>query len=181
MRWHGFVPSLVFAAVAAAAYPVFALVMGPWLGSGLALSAYLLGVAVLYVAGIGPPGRRGHALFGAMLLALGVAALAGSPFEIAAGAALLIGVCRSGLLYRARPLRALVVEAGLLACGLGLARAVGAPTLLGCAMAIWGFGLVQSCFFLIAGREARGEPIEGIDPFELARDRALALLDEEPR
>ena len=67
MRWNGFARSLLFAAVAAGAFPVFALFANPILGRVSALSLYLIGIAVLYVAGLTPHRSRSigdHALTG---------------------------------------------------------------------------------------------------------------------
>jgi len=178
MRWNGFGRSLLFAALAAAAFPIFELVASPVLGRAAALSLYLLGVAALYAAGLAP--RPSRALTaGAIASALGgcVFLLAPGAATVAAGAALTIGVCRSGVLYRSRRARALLTETCLLAGGLGLSRFLAGPEPLEIALAIWGFFLVQSFFFLIGGVAERTAPPAALDPFELARARALALLE----
>ena len=178
MRWNGFARSLLFAAVAAGAFPIFALFANPVLGRASALSLYLLGIAVVYVAGLAP--RRSRAVVAAGLasaLGAGVFLLAPSVGTVAAGAALVVGVCRSGLLYRSRRARALVAETILLAGGLALARFLAGPDTLQMAFAIWGFLLVQSFFFLLGGITERAEATAGLDPFEVARARALALIE----
>lgn len=178
MRWNGFGRSLLFAALAAGAFPVFALFANPVLGRGWALSLYLLGIAVLYVAGLAP--RRSRAALAAVIAsALGAAVLllAPSVVAVAAGAALIVGVCRSGVLYRSRRARALLAETLLLAGGLALARFLAGPGTLQVAFAIWGFFLVQSFFFLLGGVAERTEAAAGLDPFEVARARALALME----
>ncbi len=180
MRWNGFARSLLFAAVAAGAFPVFALLANPILGRANVLSLYLLGIAVLYVVGLAP--RRSRAVVAAGIasaLGVGVLLLAPSLGTIAAGAALIVGVCRSGVLYRSRRARALLTETILLAGGLGLARFLAGPDTLQVAFAIWGFFLVQSFFFLLGGvaeRADSGGPA-GLDPFEVARARAVALME----
>ena len=63
MRWNGFARSLLFAAVAAGAFPIFALFANPVLGRASALSLYLLGIAAVYVAGLAP--RRSRAVVAA--------------------------------------------------------------------------------------------------------------------
>ena len=119
MLWNGFGRSLLFAALAAGAFPVFALLANPVLGRGTALSLYLLGIAVVYVAGLAPRRSRGLVAAGiASALGVGVLLLAPSIGTIAAGAALVVGVCRSGVLYRSRRARALGAETLLLAGGL---------------------------------------------------------------
>ena len=178
MRWNGFGRSLLFAALAAGAFPVFALFANPILGRASALSLYLLGIATLYVAGLAPRRSRGIVAAGiASALGAGVLLLAPSVGTIAAGAALIVGVSRSGVLYRSRRARALVAETCLLAGGLGLARFLAGPDTLQVAFAIWGFFLVQSFFFLLGGVAERSEQSAGLDPFEVARARALTLME----
>ena len=65
----------------------------------------------------------------------------------------------------------------LIAGGLGLARFLAGPDTLQMAFAIWGFFLVQSFFFLVGGIAERVETTAGLDPFEVARSRALALME----
>jgi hypothetical protein len=73
----------------------------------------------------------------------------------------------------------LVAETCLLAGGLGLARFLAGPDTLQVAFAIWGFFLVQSFFFLLGGVAERAERPSGLDPFEVARARAVALMEGE--
>ncbi len=178
MRWNGFAGSLLFAALVAGAFPVFALLANPILGRASTLSLYLLGIAVLYAAGLAPSRTRAVATAGiGSALAAGVLLLAPSLGTIAVGAALIVGVCRSGVLYRSRRARALVAETLLLAGGLGLARFLAGPDTLQVAFAIWGFFLVQSFFFLLGGVAERAVTPAGLDPFEVARARAVALME----
>jgi hypothetical protein len=178
MRCNGFARSLLFAAVAAGVFPIFALVADPVLGRASALSLYLVGIAVVYAAGLAP--RRSRTVVAAGIgsaLGAGVLLLAPSVGTVAAGAALIVGVCRSGVLYRSRRARALVLETCLLAGGLGLARFLAGPETAQVAFAIWGFFLVQSFFFLMGGIAERAEATAGLDSFEVARARALALME----
>jgi len=180
MRWNSFGRSLAFAALAGAAWPAFALAAAPLIGTHAALSLYLVASAAIYVAGLAP--RRVHGLGAAIVAAaLGAVfvAVARDPGVVALGAAIGVGVCRSGLLYRARGGRALAAEACLLGAGLLLARYLATPGVLGVALALWGFFLVQSGFFLIGGVSKRNGDVRGIDRFDSARRRALALLEEE--
>ena len=73
--------------------------------------------------------------------------------------------------------RALVIETCLLAGGLALARFLAGPDTAQVAFAIWGFFLVQSFFFLLGGVAERAESTAGLDSFEVARARALALME----
>jgi len=180
MKWNSFGRSLAFAALAGAAWPAFALATGPVIGTRAALSLYLVASAATYVAGLTP--HRVHAIGAAIVAALlgaVFAAVARDPAVVALGAAIGVGVCRSGLLYRARAGRALATETCLLGGGLLLARFLAALGFLGVALALWGFLLVQSGFFLIGGVGERAGDARGIDRFESARRRALALLEEE--
>jgi hypothetical protein len=109
---------------------------------------------------------------------VGVAVAAGSSHAAALGAAIALGLARSGLLYRSRGARGIAIEALLLGGGLVLARFLMATGVLGPALALWGFFLVQSAFFAIGGPQMREAAVVG-DRFESARRRALALLEEE--
>lgn len=77
-----------------------------------------------------------------------------------------------------RPLCGLAVEVALALLGLTLARAAGGPGLVGTALAIWAFGLVESAWFLGRRMKATSEP--AADPFEEALRGARAVLDGEP-
>lgn len=176
IRWNGFGRSIAFAAAAGAGLlvtqPLWAAIVGP----PAALRLYLVGAAVLYVAGLAA--RPGAALAAAALgtgLGVGVLALPlGVPGTAVAAAAIVAGI-RSGLLYRARPLRAWAAEAGLGVGGLGLAQLLSGGSLVSISLAVWGYFLVQSVFFLIGGVTAR-RPEGPIDPFDRARAQLLALL-----
>lgn len=76
---------------------------------------------------------------------------------------------------RRRPLRALAIEACLALLGLALARAVGGPGLVGGALSLWAFGLVESAWFLGGGRAGPRHPAP--DPFDEALRRAREVLD----
>jgi hypothetical protein len=89
----------------------------------------------------------------------------------------ILGVARSGFLYRAAPARAVALEVGLLVGGLVFARFLSATALFPTALAFWGFLLVQSLFFLVAGVRARPPGSRGADPFEEAYQRATVLLE----
>lgn len=180
MRWNSFGRSLAFAALAGAAWPAFALAAGSVVGTSAALSLYLVATAAFHAAGLTP--RRVHGI-GAGLAAGAIAAAFAlatrDPAVVALGAAIGIGVSRSGLLHRARAGRAIATEIALLGGGLLLARFLAAPGVLGIALALWGFFLVQSGFFLIGGIAERNGNPRNTDPFESAHRRALALLEHE--
>lgn len=175
--------SLVFAALAALASTPWIIATTPVSGRGLALSGYGLGLLVLYILAIAPnriQGIRVAALAaGLALIALVAGWLAASPFVVplVLGTAAL-GLLRSGFLYRSRPGRSLLVESGLLLGGWLFAIFLAHGTILSLALGIWGFFLVQSLFFAIEGSGPVGEE-SARDPFEVARERALALLGDE--
>lgn len=177
-RIDSFAGTLVFGALAAIAWPAWALGCAA-LGLGTGLGGYLVGVSAVYAAGLAATSARA---VGAALWALGfgavVVVLARDPADVAIGTALAIGICRSGLLHARRPARALLLETVVLGAGLAAARWLAAPGLLGVSLALWGFFLVQSLGFLVAGRVPRTDTPGGVDPFEYARGRALEILEE---
>jgi hypothetical protein len=179
MRWDGFGRSIAFAAVAAAVWPAFALAARPLVGAGGALALYLVGGAAVYVAGLAASRvRRLGAAIVAGAIATVFACVARDPGVVALGAAIGIGVARSGLLHRASAARAIAIEMVLLGGGLALARFLAGPSLLGVALAIWGFLLVQSAYFAIGGVRGRSAESAGPDRFERARRRAMEILEE---
>ncbi len=91
-------------------------------------------------------------------------------------APLALGIARSGWLYRRSAGRALVLELGLMLGGLGLAHMLAGATVLSWALAVWGFLMTQSLFFLVADLRDREFKTPG-DPFEQARTAALRLLE----
>jgi hypothetical protein len=177
-RHHPFVRALVFALAAAAAWLLLTPLFAPLAGARGAARALLLASVALHLAWIAPTRARA-------LAASGTAAVAGLvllalPQGLAATAlcgAALLGACRSGILYRQRPARAVVIEAALLGSGLVLARFLAGYDPASLALGAWGFWLCQSAFFLVGGVEARpDDPAQG-DPFEHARSRILTLLE----
>jgi hypothetical protein len=178
MRWNRFGPSLLFAAAAAAGWLVVAALVAPALGLARSLELFAVASGAVYLVGIAPT-RRGALAAGGVGSALGAIALwlPLGPATTAIAAATIVAVCRSALLYRARPLRGIALEVVLGVAGLALAGflAGGGATSLG--LAVWGYFLVQSGFFLAGGvsRRAFGEP--EVDPFDQARARLTALLE----
>jgi len=181
MRWNSFARTLGFAAVVAVGLPIASTLFGSTLAFSQLLAPYVVGVIALYAAGIAPTRTRGVTAAGlALLLGLLLLAVADGVTELAIGAALILSVVRSGLLYRSRPARAIVLEAGLLVGGLSLAKFLLIGGLGGVSLALWGYFLVQSLFFLIGGVALRPEASPRRDPFEHARTQLLSLLEEEP-
>ena len=111
-----------------------------------------------------------------LLAVVGMAALSGH--EAFLGATFVLASVRSGLLYRSRPARSLLIEGFLIGFGLLFGGFLGGPSPIGMALGLWGFMLIQSLFVVIGGLETRpGTESEG-DPFARARARATALMDE---
>jgi hypothetical protein len=174
-----FARSLAFAFLAALAWPAFAVAVDPLVGSGLAISLYLVVCSAAYVAALAR--RRLDAAIAAFVtgaIAAAFAAVAPGPSAVALGAALAIGVGRSGLLHRTRPARALAIEALLLGAGLGVARLVAWPDVFGVSFGVWSFFLVQSVYAAIGGVTKRPSAPDGADRFDAAKRRMLALLEE---
>jgi hypothetical protein len=177
MRCNTFAGSLLFAALAAAGLLALEVLLAP-LNLPSLLACYVVAVAAAYVAAIAPHRASGLAA-GALAALLGVVLLL-LPLDlgqVALGAALVVAVCRSAILYRARPLRALLLELALLAGGLGLAASLADGGIASLAWGLWGYLLVQSLFFAVGGVALRDGGDARVDPFERARAGLLALLD----
>ncbi|MCG8590064.1 MAG: hypothetical protein MJE66_12305 [Proteobacteria bacterium] len=171
--------SLVFAALAAVGLLAVYAVAWP-LGLSQWLPAYLLATAVAYAIWLAPTWRRacvsGAVAFGLALLAAAFTITVG---DVAVAAALIVAVCRSAVAYRARPARALVLELGLAISGLVLARFLASDGgALAAALALWGYFLVQSAYFVLSWAAPRNGSSDAGDPFERTRERLEALLGD---
>ncbi len=176
IRWNTFARSAAFAAAAAIGCIAWNTVARPIAGGAIAIVVYLVGVTAVYLAGIGPDRiRRPAVVLAAVLLAGWLGVFARTPGELAIGLAIILATARSVFLYRAPAARAVATEAVLVIGGLLFARFLAASSL---ALAIWGFLLVQSCFFLVGGVRVRPTPGRHPDPFEDAYGRAIALIEE---
>lgn len=183
MKIRGVFSSLVFG-VAGCVCLVFELhVFAPLLGAGNVLALHLVGSAVVYAALIGSNSRA--AIRNACVATIGAAAVlllarVGSAGlgEVAVGLTLVVALVRSGLDPSARGPRSLVAEMLLGTAALAFAAWLAGPTWLGSAAALWGFVLVQSLYFLIPiGRRPDLGTVGG-DPFDRARERLVAMLEE---
>ena len=172
MRGSAFLRSLGFAAAIAGLVLVTAPL--PQGLRGLAIASVAAHVAVVAptrrraCAGAGLAAGLGAALW---VLPLGLAATAAS-------GAVILALCRSGVLFQARPWRAAVLEGLLLSTGLALGAILAGPHNPSRALAFWGFWLVQSGYFLAGGITPRPDDRAAAgDPFEHAQARILALLE----
>jgi hypothetical protein len=178
-RWNGFGRSLVFAVVAAAGVPVATTFGAPLVGGAASVKLYLLAVAGVYVAGLGV--ERSRRVAAATLAALAGLVLACLPLGLAGtalGAAAIVAVGRSGIAWRQPGLRGPAVEGLLGGVGLGVAAFLATGGLLALCLAVWGYFLVQSAYFLIGGGAPRRDAPDR-DPFERARARLERLLEDE--
>jgi len=181
-----FARTLAFAAAAALSAPLALALLRPLLGDAGALAGLAIAVSAAYVFGLARRPARG--ITAALVLTLVCVALipfGTTPLVLAGACAVLIGVLRSGVLRRDRrhevgAVRAWAIEAVLIAGGLATGAWLARGSALAVPLAIWGFFLVQSGFFLIGGpaaRAARAAAAPEGDPFERAQRRALELLD----
>ena len=179
MRWNHFGGTLLFGAVAAAATLPWVEIVAPGLGLETALGSYAVLNVAIYLAGLAATPRQGFGAAAFAVLLGGLAfQVASSPREQLLVAALILGLLRSGLLYRAGFGRALLLEAVLLCGGLVVAARLFSGTTASLALAVWGFFLVQSVFFLVSGVTQQRDGAEGLDPFDDARAHAVAILEE---
>lgn len=177
MRWNGFFRSIAFAAVAALAYLPTLSVFDPWLGYRESLIAFIVLTSSVYAMGLVPERRRGFAAAALIAAIVAGAALATrAPHTVALVALVSIGVVRSGWLRPTTFGRAAWIELGILFGSALLGSFLVGHGALGGAFAVWGVGLVQSTYFLLAATSLRSVPHQ--DPFEAARRRAIALLEE---
>ena len=179
-RGNHFGGSLAFAALAAAGLPVAVTFAGVVFGGEQAARLYTIAAAGAYAVGLCPDRSR-------RLAALAFAALAGAmlallPLDLRAtaiGSAGVVAFARGFVLPEGRTARALAIEALLGAAGLAAASWFARGGLLALCLALWGYFLVQSGYFLFG---ARGHGVGEIarDPFDLARARLLRLLEDDP-
>jgi len=170
-----FVRGLLLAAATALGWPPWALCVAPLIGYSAASRLYLAAVTTLWTVATTPSRQRRLPL--AVLAgtaALAVAILARGAGELAVGLAAVVGLAR--VTPQRGEARALMAEILLLGGGLLFARFLAAPSLLSLSLALWGFLLVQSLYFL-AGATQRGIPASHTDPFEEAHRRAMALIE----
>jgi hypothetical protein len=177
IRIDSFGRTAAFAAVAALVWMPWAMLVGPFLGVPAARALYLVAVAALYSGGLAkrPPRRVSTTVLVAIVGCLLALVARGTP-ELCLALAAVLGVVRSGLVHRTAPARAVALEAGLLIGGLLFARFLAAGPL-ATALGVWGFLLVQSCFFLLGGIVVRAEDGRHLDPFEEACARATDVLE----
>jgi hypothetical protein len=179
MRLGTFAGSLVYAAISALVAIPYLMAARPILGSSIAWSSCCVAMVVGYLIAIAPSWARGIRIgLLAGVFGLGIVVLAPSTSVAVLACMVLLGLMRSGFLLRTKPARALVTETGLLAAGLAMAYVLAGWGVLSIALAIWGFFLVQSLYFLVGGIGQRAGRAEDVDPFEKAHKQAVRLMDD---
>jgi hypothetical protein len=181
MRCNTFGRNAAFAALAGIGVMPWLLIGGPRLGTRWALSLYLVLLAALCVRACAPSARRGVRA-GVAVAVLGGAVAVTMPTlpELVLWLAVLLATARGGFLYRRRTARGVGLEVALIGGGLLLARFLAGPSVVSIMLAVWGFLLVQSFFFLVPGVRLGDRTAPQRDPFDAAHERARALLDGQP-
>jgi len=150
MRIEGFESGVLYAFVIAVGVVPYWSIANRLVGGGPAFGSYLLLAAVMYVSFLSPSvnvGARIGVLMGFM--SVPVAVLATSPLEMAIGAALVVGFGRWQLMRWGPHLARLSLEVALGTIAISMVPLFireGSATQL--ALALWGFFLMQSVFFL---------------------------------
>ena len=173
---RGFARTLGFGALAASTLPLSTLVLAPVLGGARALALHAVLAAAGYLAVMAPDARRRVAVAaGGGAAGLLCLAWAGSNTGLLVALSLVVAVVRSGVLFRRGLARSLAVEGIVLLLAVATLHVLAVPGLAGRALALWGWFVVQSFYFLPAGLAARARGTQG-DPFERARRRLEELL-----
>ena len=181
MGTRSFGGTLLFGLLAGASYPFHAALATPLLGAAGALWLWVGGVGLAWAALLGRSLRErlGHVLLAGAVLTPTLA-LAHSVEGLLAGAALAMATVRLVRLGPARPARAFALELGLAVGTFALLHAVAEPGRLAIALSTWAWFLVQSLWFLLVDVTDDGGATLAVDPFDLAHERANAILEEEP-
>ena len=179
MTVRSFAGTLAFGIAAGIGFPGFAVLSSPLVGTHTALWLWIALGAIAYSALLGRGWReRITGAFIATLFLIPTAFLTSGIAGIAMGAALAVAIARSRLLGTRHIARTVAVESVLAAFGFAFVTALHGPGWFAISLAIWGWFLVQSLYFLIGGLVS--EPAAGdIDPFDLAHDQARRILDQE--
>jgi hypothetical protein len=176
---RSFAGTLGFGLLAGGGFPGFALLTAPFLGTHVALSLWLTLASIVYSALLGLSWRdRVASAFLAAVFVVPTALLSSGIATVAMGAALAVAIVRTRLLGSTRLPRAIALEVMLAALGFAFVTALGGPGWVAISLAIWGWFLVQSLYFLAAGL---GEPLAEteVDPFDLATREVARILEDE--
>ena len=179
MTVRSFGGTLAFGIAAGVGFPGFAVLSSPLVGTHTALWLWIALGAIAYSALLGQSWRERIAgAFIATLFLIPTAFLTDEIAGIAMGAALAVAIARSRLLGTHQIARTVAVEALLAAFGFAFVTALHGPGWFPISLAIWGWFLVQSLYFLIGG--LMSEPAPGdIDPFDLAHEQVSRILEQD--
>lgn len=178
MSWRSSAGSLLFAAFAGTlSYPL-ALVLTPifgwWGAPGVVFTFWVVLYTVGLVRGAAPRALAALAL-SSLALCLHAVDASFASLAVALGAAL--ALTRSAFVFRARPLRSVVVEAALGIAALGMLVFFGGGGPGATAFGVWGYFLVQSGYSLVGGWRERAPVSARRDPFDEACRQAERLLE----
>jgi hypothetical protein len=172
MARHSFTRGLVFALVAGLLSPIFG---ARGIGGGALVAVFI------HLIVVAPDLRRGMRA-AALAAALGLACVlfVQDRLVIVALAGVILALARSAVLYPRPFARALVAEVKLLCQGVFAALIWADLGSAGVLFMAWSFWLVQAGFALLAPSAPSRQEV-AMDPFELARHRAEAVLAGRPR
>ena len=176
---RSFSGTLGFGLAAGIGFPGFALLAAPFLGAPTALNLWLALGAISYSALLGRNWRE--RITGAFLAAVFVvpaALLAHGTASLAMGAALAIAIVRTHQLGTGRLARMIALEGMLAVLGFAFVTALSGPGWVAASLAIWGWFLVQSLYFLVGGLVAQGADAD-VDRFDLAAREVARILEDE--
>ena len=183
MRLGNLFGNLLFAAIAGLATVAYSLVAPPVFGFWGFSTAWLVWCLVLtvsYLVAIAPRLGRGLRIgFVAGAIGVGICVVAPGAGAALLGMAMLLGLMRSGFLFPRRLSRAVAVELGLGGVSGLLAGSLAGPSPLSLGIAVWGFFLAQSLFFVIGGIKV-WRPSVTEDAFEKARREAVRVMEDLP-
>ena len=170
--------SLMLALVISLATIPWLTITAPSLGVLNAIAWLAIPGIAVYLFVIAPRPAVGFMAGTAASVALmGSRLLTSDPSFLIAVICLTLAVTRSMALYRRSPTRALSIELILGIGSLLVARFLGGSSPLSWGLAIWGYLLTHSLYFLIADLETGSAHASTNDAFVTARDQALRLLD----
>jgi len=177
MKRPSFLRGLLFALFAGLGVLLWLTLAGPLLGYTRAATWYGLGLLPWYALIVAPLPRLGVNAFLVATALAGFAALfAPGPLFVFALTPFVLGIVRSAILFP-RPLgRALFLEGCCNVLAVGAAAFFYDSSVIGTTFALWSFWLLQAGFALAPGDPEATLEAAG-DPFEVARARALAVLE----
>ena len=161
----GFTRTLGYGAFASAVLPLAVLALSPVIGAAAALGLYGVFAVAGYLAVLVTGGARRRVGLACGSLAVGLAAWAVSESvsQLLVLLTVAVGLARSGLVLRHQSsLRGAVIEVVVFVGALLAARFLATPGLVGSAIALWGWFVVQSFAFLL-GSIGRRRPRVGGD------------------